>query len=247
MNNMNNKLDEGVIDATGRMNTIKECLKEVKNINMRIVSQAVLLYKTGHNADAIASLFGLDVDNVKRMIGGLRMFDGVNDNLTTHNIVENDKIANNLIEKITGSDDYQPYQPSGRGLLVGSYDPKPSGWRYPYLRYLLLKDGSDILCNQVMKERNGNPVTSFDIVIPCLKTIIVNADTVEAKDDWYRKIGDINAFHSYLGHIGCEGLFFMHQGIDKILQTLEKVAGFYVEMECYGQKAGFPEELLGLD
>ena len=220
---MNNKLDEGIIDATGRMNTINECLKEVKDINMRIVSQAVLLYKTGHNADAIASLFGLDVDNVRRMIGGLRMFDGVNDNLATHNIVENDKIANNLVEKITGSDDY------------------------PYLRYLLLKDGSDILCNQVMMERNGNPVTRFDIVIPCLKTIIVNTDTEEAKDDWYRKIGDINAFHSYLGHIGCEGLFFMHQGIDRILQTLEKVAGFYVERECYGRKAGFPEELLGLD
>ena len=220
---MNNKLDEGIIDATGRMNTIKECLKDVKDINMRIVSQAVLLYKTGHNADAIASLFGLDVDNVKRMVGGLRMFDGVNDNLTTHNIVENDKIANKLIEKITDSDDH------------------------PYLRYLLLKDGSDILCNQVMKERNGNPVTSFDIVIPCLKTIIVNADTIEAKDDWYRKIGDINAFHSYLGHIGCEGLFFIHQGIDRILQTLEKVAGFYVEIQCYGQKTGFPEELLGLD
>ena len=247
MNNMNNKLDEGnnvpsddftldgIIDTTGTINTIKECLKEVKDINMRIVSQAVLLYKTGHNADAIASLFGLDVDNVRRMIGGLRMFDGVNDNLTTHTIVENDRIANNLIEKITGSDDYQPY------------DPKASGWRYPCLRYLLLKDGSDILCNQVMKERNGNPVTSFDIVIPCLKTIIVNADTVEAKDDWYREIGDINAFHSYLGHIGCEGLFFMHQGIDTILQTLEKVAGFYVEVQCYGQKTGFPEELLGLD
>ena len=223
MNNTNNKLDEGIIDATGTINTIKECLKEVKDINMRIVSQAVLLYKTGHNADAIASLFGLDVDNVKRMIGGLRMFDGVNDNLTTHTIVENDKIANKITEMITGSDDH------------------------PYLRYLLLKDGSDILCNQVMKERNGNPVTRFDIVIPCLKTIIVNADTVEAKDDWYRKIGDINAFHSYLGHIGCEGLFFMHQGIDRILQTLEKVAGFYVEMQCYGQKTGFPEELLGLD
>ena len=220
---MNNKLDEGIIDATGRMNTIKECLKEVKDINMRIVSQAVLLYKTGHNADAIASLFGLDVDNVRRMISGLRMFDGVNDNLTTHTIVENDKIANNLIEKIAGSDDY------------------------PYLRYLLLKDGSDILCNQVMKERNGNPVTRFDIIIPCLKTIIVNADTVEDKNDWYRKIGDINEFHSYLGHIGCEGLFFMHQGIDRILQTLEKVAGFYVEVQCYGQKTGFPEELLGLD
>lgn len=223
MNNMNNKLDEGIIDATGRMNTIKECLKEVKYINMRIVSQAVLLYKTGHNANAIASLFGLDVDNVRRMVGGLRMFDGVNDNLTTHNIVENDKIANKLIEKITNSDDY------------------------PYLRYLLLLDGSDILCNQVMKERNGNPVTRFDIVIPCLKTIIVNADTIEAKDDWYRKIGDVDAFHSYLGHIGCEGLFFMHQGIDRILQTLEKVAGFYVEMQCYGQKAGFPEGLLGMD
>ena len=235
MNNMNNKLDEGIIDATGRMDTIKECLKEVKDINMRIVSQAVLLYKTGHNADAIASLFGLDVDNVRRMIGGLRMFDGVPDNLTTHTIVENDKIANKLIEKITGSDDYQP---SDLGLQVGSY---------PYLRYLLLKDGSDILCNQVMKERNGNPVTSFDIVIPCLKTIIVNTDTVEAKDDWYRNIGDINEFHSYLGHIGCEGLFFIHQGIDTILQTLEKVAGFYVEMQCYGQKTGFPEELLGLD
>ena len=233
--NMNNKLDEGIIDATGIINTIKECLKEVKNINMRITSQAVLLYKTGHNADAIASLFGLDVDNVKRMIGGLRMFDGIDDNLTTHTIVENDKIANRITTMITGSDNYQPY------------DPKASGWRYPYLRYLLLKDGSDILCNQVMKERNGNPVTRFDIVIPCLKTIIVNADTVEAKDDWYRKIGDINAFHSYLGHIGCEGLFFMHQGIDQILQTLEKVAGFYVEMECYGQKTGFPEELLGLD
>ena len=232
---MNNKLDEGVIDATGRMNTIKECLNEVKDINMRIVSQAVLLYKTGHNADAIASLFGLDVDNVRRMISGLRMFDGVNDNLTTHTIVENDRIANNLIEKITGSDDYQPY------------DPKASGWRYPYLRYLLLRDGSDILCNQVMKERNGNPVTRFDIVIPCLKTIIVNADTEEAKDDWYRKIGDINEFHSYLGHIGCEGLFFMHQGIDRILQTLEKVARFYVEVQCCGQKAGFQEDLLGLD
>ena len=62
-----------------------------------------------------------------------------------------------------------------------------------------------------------------------------------------RKIGDINEFHSYLGHIGCEGLFFMHQGIDRILQTLEKVAGFYVEVQCYGQKAGFPEGLLGLD
>ena len=223
MNNMNNKLDEGIIDSTGTINTIKECLKEVKDINMRIVSQAVLLYKTGHNADAIASLFGLDVDNVRRMIGGLRIFDGVTDDLTTHTIVENDKIANKLIEKITGSDNY------------------------PYLRYLLLKDGSDILCNQVMKERNGNPVTSFDIVIPCLKTIIVNTDTVEAKDDWYRKIGDVDAFHSYLGHIGCEGLFFMHQGIDRILHTLEKVAGFYVEMECYGQKTGFPEELLGLD
>ena len=232
---MNNKLDEGnnvpsddftldgIIDATGIINTIKECLKEVKDINMRIISQAVLLYKTGHNADAIASLFGLDVDNVKRMIGGLRMFDGIDDNLTTHTIVENDKIANKITTMITNSDDY------------------------PYLRYLLLKDGSDILCNQVMKERNGNPVTRFDIVIPCLKTIIVNADTVEAKDDWYRKIGDINAFHSYLGHIGCEGLFFMHQGIDQILQTLEKVAGFYVEVQCYGQKAGFPEELLGLD
>lgn len=223
MNNMNNKLDEGIIDATGRMNTIKECLREVKDINMRTVSQAVLLYKTGHNADAIASLFGLDVDNVRRMISGLRMFDGVNDNLTTHTIVENDRIANNLIEKITGSDNY------------------------PYLRYLLLKDGSDILCNQVMKERNGSPVTRFDIVIPCLKTIIVNADTIEAKANWYRKIGDINEFHSYLGHIGCEGLFFMHQGIDTILQTLEKVAGFYVEIQCYGQKTGFPEELLGLD
>ena len=235
MNNMNNKLDEGnnvpsddftldgIIDATGRMNTIKECLKEVKNINMRIVSQAVLLYKTGHNADAIASLFGLDVDNVRRMIGGLRMFDGVNDDLTTHNIVENDRIASKITAMITNSDNY------------------------PYLRYLLLKDGSDILCNQVMKERNGSPVTRFDIVIPCLKTIIVNADTIEAKDDWYRNIGDINAFHSYLGHIGCEGLFFMHQGIDQILQTLEKVAGFYVEVQCYGQKAGFPEELLGLD
>ena len=223
MNNMNNKLDEGVIDATGRMNTIKECLNEVKDINMRIVSQAVLLYKTGHNADAIASLFGLDVDNVRRMISGLRIFDGVNDNLTTHSIVENDKIASRITEMITGSDDY------------------------PYLRYLLLKDGSDILCNQVMKERNGNPVTSFDIVIPCLKTIIVNTDTEEAKNEWYRKIGDINAFHSYLGHIGCEGLFFMHQGIDRILQTLEKVAGFYVEVQCYGQKAGFQEDLLGLD
>ena len=235
MNNMNNKLDEGIIDTTGTINTIKECLKEVKDINMRIASQSVLLYKTGHNADAIASLFGLDVDNVKRMIGGLRMFDGIDDNLTTHTIVENDRIANNLIEKITNSDDYQPY------------DPKPSGWRYPYLRYLLLKDGSDILCNQVMKERNGNPVTRFDIVIPCLKTIIVNADTIEAKENWYRKTGDINEFHSYLGHIGCEGLFFMHQGIDTILQTLEKVAGFYVEVQCYGQKTGFPEELLGLD
>ena len=223
MNNTNNKLDEGIIDATGRMNTIKECLKEVKDINMRIVSQAVLLYKTGHNADAIASLFGLDVDNVRRMISGLRMFDGVNDNLTTHTIVENDKIASKITAMITGSDDY------------------------PYLRYLLLRDGSDILCNQVMKERNGNPVTSFDIVIPCLKTIIVNADTEEAKDDWYRKIGDISEFHSYLGHIGCEGLFFMHQGIDTMLHTLEKVAGFYVEVQCYGQKTGFPEELLGLD
>ena len=244
---MNNKLDEGIIDATGRMNTIKECLKEVKDINMRIVSQAVLLYKTGHNADAIASLFGLDVDNVKRMIGGLRMFDGVTDDLTTHTIVENDKIANKLLEKITGSDDYQP---SDLGLQVGSYqpyDPKASGWRYPHLRYLLLKDGSDILCNQVMKERNGNPVTRFDIVIPCLKTIIINTDTIQDRNDWYWNIGDINAFHSYLGHIGCEGLFFIHQGIDKILQTLEKVAGFYVEMQCYGQKAGFPEELLGLD
>ena len=247
MNNMNNKLDEGIIDSTGTINTIKECLKEVKDINMRIVSQAMLLYKTGHNADAIASLFGLDVDNVRRMICGFRMFDGVNDNLTTHTIVENDRIANNLIEKITGSDDYQP---SDLGLQVGSYqpyDPKPSGWRYPYLRYLLLKDGSDILCNQVMKERNGNPVTRFDIVIPCLKTIIINTDTMEAKDDWYRKIGDINEFHSYLGHIGCEGLFFIHQGIDRILQTLEKVAGFYVDVQCYGQKTGFPEELLGLD
>ena len=223
MNNMNNKLDEGIIDATGRMNTIKECLKEVKDINMRIVSQAVLLYKTGHNADAIASLFGLDVDNVKRMIRGLRMFDGIDDNLTTHTIVENDKIANKLIEKITGSDDY------------------------PHLRYLLLKDGSDILCNQVMKERNGNPVTRFDIVIPCLKTIIINTDTIQDRNDWYWNIGDVNEFHSYLGHIGCEGLFFMHQGIDTILQTLEKVAGFYVEMQCYGQKTGFPEELLGLD
>ena len=220
---MNNKLDEGIIDSTGTINTIKECLKEVKDINMRILSQAVLLYKTGHNADAIASLFGLDVDNVRRMIGGLRMFDGVNDDLTTHTIVENDRIANKLIEKITGSDNY------------------------PYLRYLLLKDGSDILCNKVMKERNGSPVTCFDIVVPCLKTIIVNADTIEAKDNWYRKIGDINEFHSYLGHIGCEGLFFMHQGIDTILQTLEKVAGFYVEVQCYGQKTGFPEELLGLD
>ena len=235
MNNTNNKLDEGIIDSTGTINTIKECLKEVKDINMRIVSQSVLLYKTGHNADAIASLFGMDVDNVKRMVGGLRMFDGVNDDLTTHTIVENDRIANKLLEKITGSDNYQPY------------DPKASGWRYPHLRYLLLKDGSDILCNQVMKERNGSPVTSFDIVIPCLKTIIVNADTIEAKDDWYRKIGDINAFHSYLGHIGCEGLFFIHQGIDAILHTLEKVAGFYVEIQCYGQKTGFPEELLGLD
>ena len=247
MNNMNNKLDEGIIDATGRMNTIKECLKEVKDINMRIVSQAVLLYKTGHNADAIASLFGLDVDNVKRMIGGLRMFDGVTDDLTTHTIVENDKIANKLLEKITGSDDYQP---SDLGLQVGSYqpyDPKASGWRYPHLRYLLLKDGSDILCNQVMKERNGNPVTRFDIVIPCLKTIIINTDTIQDRNDWYWNIGDINAFHSYLGHIGCEGLFFIHQGIDQILQTLEKVAGFYVEMQCYGQKTGFPEELLGLD
>ena len=220
---MNNKLDEGIIDATGTINTIKECLREVKDINMRIVSQTVLLYKTGHNADAIASLFGLDADNVRRMISGLRMFDGVNDNLTTHTIVENDRIASKIAAMITGSDDY------------------------PYLRYLLLKDGSDILCNQVMKERNGNPVTRFDIVIPCLKTIIVNADTEEAKDDWYRKIGDINEFRSYLGHIGCEGLFFMHQGIDTILQTLEKVAGFYVEMQCYGQKTGFPEELLGLD
>ena len=223
MNNMNNKLDEGIIDATGRMDTIKECLKEVKDINMRIVSQAVLLYKTGHNADAIASLFGLDVDNVRRMIGGLRLFDGIDDNLTTHTIVENDKIASKITTMITGSDDY------------------------PYLRYLLLKDGSDILCNQVMKERNGNPVTSFDIVIPCLKTIIINTDTIQDRNDWYWNIGDINAFHSYLGHIGCEGLFFMHQGIDRILQTLEKVAGFYVEMQCYGQKAGFPEELLGLD
>ena len=223
MNNMNNKLDEGIIDATGTINTIKECLREVKDINMRIVSQSVLLYKTGHSADAIASLFGLGVDNVRRMISGLRMFDGVNDNLTTHTIVENDRIASKITTMITGSDNY------------------------PYLRYLLLKDGSDILCNQVMKERNGNPVTRFDIVIPCLKTIIVNADTVEAKDDWYRKIGDINEFHSYLGHIGCEGLFFMHQGIDRILQTLEKVAGFYVEVQCYGQKTGFPEELLGLD
>ena len=223
MNNTNNKLDEGIIDTTGTINTIKECLREVKDINMRIVSQAVLLYKAGHNADAIASLFGLDVDNVRRMISGLRMFDGINDNLTTHTIVENDRIASKLTAMITGSDDY------------------------PHLRYLLLKDGSDILCNQVMKERNGNPVTSFDIVIPCLKTIIVNADTEDAKDDWYRKIGDINEFHSYLEHIGCEGLFFMHQGIDTILQTLEKVAGFYVEVQCYGQKTGFPEELLGLD
>ena len=178
MNNTNNKLDEGIIDATGRMNTIKECLKEVKDINMRIVSQAVLLYKTGHNADAIASLFGLDVDNVRRMISGLRMFDGVTDDLTTHTIVENDKIANKITAMITGSDDY------------------------PYLRYLLLRDGSDILCNQVMKERNGNPVTRFDIVIPCLKTIIVNTDTIEAKTDWYRETGDVDAFHSYLGHIG---------------------------------------------
>ena len=235
MNNTNNKLDEGnnvpsddftldgIIDTTGTINTIKECLREVKDINMRIVSQSVLLYKTGHSADAIASLFGLDVDNVRRMVGGLRMFDGVNDNLTTHTIVENDKIASKITAMITGSDDY------------------------PYLRYLLLKDGSDILCNQVMKERNGSPVTSFDIVIPCLKTIIININTIEAKEDWYRKIGDINAFHSYLGHIGCEGLFFIHQGIDRILQTLEKVAGFYVEMQCYGQKTGFPEELLGLD
>lgn len=235
MNNMNNKLDEGIIDATGRMNTIKECLREVKDINLRIVSQSVLLYKTGHNADAIASLFGLDVDNVRRMVGGLRMFDGVTDDLTTHTIVENDKIANKIATMITGSDDYQPSDP---GLQVG---------RYPHLRYLLLKDGSDILCNQVMKERNGNPVTRFDMVIPCLKTIIVNTDTEEAKYDWYREIGDINAFHSYLGHIGCEGLFFMHQGIDTILQTLEKVAGFYIEMQCYGQKTGFPEGLLGLD
>ena len=223
MNNTNDKLDEGIIDNTGTINTIKECLREVKDINMRIVSQSVLLYKTGHSADAIASLFGLDVDNVRRMISGLRMFDGVNDNLTTHTIVENDRIAGKITTMITGSDNY------------------------PYLRYLLLKDGSDMLCNQVMKERNGNPVTRFDIVIPCLKTIIVNADTVEGKDDWYRKIGDINEFHSYLGHIGCEGLFFMHQGIDRILQTLEKVAGFSVEMQCYGQKTGFPEELLGLD
>ena len=214
---MNNKLDEGIIDATGTINTIKECLREVKDINMRIVSQTVLLYKTGHNADAIASLFGLDVDNVRRIISGLRMFDGVNDNLTTHTIVENDKIASKIATTITGSDDY------------------------PYLRYLLLKDGSDVLCNQVMKERNGSPVTRFDIVIPCLKTIIVNTETAEDKDDWYRNIGDINAFHSYLGHIGCEGLFFMHQGIDRILQTLEKMAGFY------GRKAGFPEDLLGLD
>ena len=98
-----------------------------------------------------------------------------------------------------------------------------------------------------MKERNGNPVTSFDIVIPCLKTIIINTDTIQDRNDWYWNIGDTNEFHSYLGHIGCEGLFFMHQGIDRILQTLEKVAGFYVEMECYGQKTGFPEELLGLD
>ena len=146
---MNNKLDEGIVDATDRMNTIKECLNEVKNISMRIVSQAVLLYKTGHNANAIASLFGLDVDNVRRMVGGLRMFDGVSDNLTTHNIVENDRIANKLLEKITDSDDYQP---SDLGLQVGRYqpyDPEASGWRYPHLRYLLLKDGSDILCNQI--------------------------------------------------------------------------------------------------
>ena len=223
MNNTNNKLDEGIIDATGRMDTTKECLKEVKNINLRILSQAVLLYKTGHNANAIASLFGLDVDNVRRMVGGLRIFDGVTDDLTTHTIVENDKIASKIAAMITNSNDY------------------------PYLRYLLLKDGFDILCNQVMNERNGNPVTRFDIVIPCLKTIIVNTDTIEAKEDWYRKTGDINAFHSYLGHIWCEGLFFMHQGIDTILQALEKVAGFYVEVQCYGQKTGFPEELLGLD
>ena len=189
----------------------------------RIQSKIVERYGWGHTAEKLASRFGLDVCEVKDIIKGFHLFEGINKDLTCKSPSENATFSNILTERIIHSNG-----------------------KYPYLKYRISKSGTGILCNQIMKELNGNEITMFDIVIPCMKTIIINTETEENKRNWNMKIGNNEAFGSFLSHIECCDFFFAHQGIETILSSMEERAKSYVEAEFkFGHRFVFPDNLLG--
>ena len=194
-------------------------IKKDKGIQSKIVER----YRWEHAAEKIASRFGLDICEVKEVIKGLHIFEGINKDLTCKSPSENETFSNILSERIIHSNG-----------------------EYPYLKYRLLKSGTGILCNQIMKEQNGNEITKFDIVIPCMKTIIINTETEENKRNWNMKIGNDDAFSSFLSHIACCDFFFAFQGIETILSSMEERAKSYAEAQMkFGYKLVFPDNLLG--
>lgn len=96
--------------------------------------------------------------------------------------------------------------------------------KYPVLQRTLIDNDTKILYNQAMKDRNGNMVTKFDIVIPQLHTIIVNLKGVMDKNEWVEKAGMyiLGKDIGYMTHIGNPLLCFTSQPIESILESMEE-------------------------
>lgn len=189
----------------------------------RIQARLLQLYIWGYSTDKIAQMAGIDFCEAEKVVKGFHLFEGVNKDLTCKSPTENKIFVRELIDEIQS----------------------PNG-KYPYLRCRMKTSNAKILYNQIMKDRNGNEITKFDIVIPCMKTIIVNTATEGDRSIWDKRIGDYEGLNNFFSNIGSPKLYFVNEGLDAILPNLESYVKFYIEQEMkFGHPFGFSDELLG--
>ena len=192
----------------------------------RIQSRILRLFIWGYTPNKIAQMVGIDFCEIEEVTKSLHLFEGINKDLTCKSPTENEIFVNKIIDRIS-----------------------TRNGGCPYLWYHLVKNNGGILYNQIMKDRNGNEITKFDIVIPCVRTIIINTETEEDKKKWSNRIGDKNAYdalNDFFSHIGSPKLYFAHEGLDAILPDWEDYVKRCTDSKYkFGHSYAFPDEFIG--
>lgn len=192
----------------------------------RIQSKILKLFIWGYSTDKIAKKVGIELCEVEEVTKELHLFERINKDLTCKSPAENEIFVSKLIDEI-----------------------KSSNNRYPYLKYRILKSNAKILFNQLLKDRNGNEITKFDIIIPSVKAIIINTETEEDKNNWINRVGDRHAYGAlcnFFSHINSPRVYFVNEGIGSILPHLEDYVKACMDSEYkFGHRFGLSDEFIG--